>query len=166
MNASAIIENLTASGVTIQSQHGQLIVTPANRLTDDQRTAIKAHKSELLALLAANDTEPVKTYRLFLVTRPDGTVLSVSRSPACTLADIQADHPGATIEPFNEPKTGLVLSSADLALANRLLDHWDEHDEDTRREWLDGLSDPARLAQMRQQAIAAGLTVAAPRYQP
>lgn len=126
---------------------------------------IRDHKSELVALLAANEPAPV--HRRWLITRPNGTRFSLSRNPPCTLVDVTADYPGCTIAPEADPAPGPALSPDDLAVAHALLRHWGEEDLTTGNEWLAGLvRDPARLEGMRQTALAAGVARYAPAPAP
>lgn len=97
-------------------------------------------------------------HRLWLVTLPDGSVLSVSRTPPATLAEIQADYPGATIRPEPELAPGPALQADDMGLAFALLRHWNETDMDVGQEWLDGLArDPERLKQMYAEVVRLGI---------
>ncbi|MBK5965714.1 hypothetical protein CCR95_16905 [Thiocystis minor] len=112
------------------------------------------------AIAANDDPEPVKIYRLFVITRPNSEQFSLSRTPPATLAEIQADYPDCRIEPIPDPPPAAALADDDKALALALLDHWQEDDPDTRRGWLDGLRDPERLAGMRAMAHALGVAVA------
>jgi hypothetical protein len=105
VNAFALHEELAASGFSLHADGLQLIVTPADQLTDAHRSAIRAHKPELIEALTA-------TRRRWLVQYPDGAAFSVTCYPPATLAEIQADHPGASIE-----RQLLVLTPADRAEA-------------------------------------------------
>lgn len=52
MDAPALLEDLHAAGLSVQATDGRLLVTPASRLTDAQRTAIRETRDALLQLLA------------------------------------------------------------------------------------------------------------------
>lgn len=55
-NTSDLLSPLTDAGLTVRVVDGnRLAVVPAERITDNLRQHIRLHKSELLALLAAND---------------------------------------------------------------------------------------------------------------
>ena len=67
MSALNLYHNLIVQGFKLSIvNEDKLELVPASRLTDSQRTAIKQHKSELLSLLAANESysplEEVKPY--------------------------------------------------------------------------------------------------------
>lgn len=47
-----------AAGLSIKANGDQLVVWPAERLTDDLRELILTHKPDLLAKLACSSTEP------------------------------------------------------------------------------------------------------------
>lgn len=47
-----ILSERLAAGLTLTAVDGRLIVDPAGRITDEQRALIRAHKAELLDLLA------------------------------------------------------------------------------------------------------------------
>ncbi|SCC93433.1 conserved hypothetical protein [Thiomonas sp. X19] len=55
MNPSALLADLRVSGFTIQPDGDTLIVSPASRLTDDLREAIRQTKPDLMALLWAEN---------------------------------------------------------------------------------------------------------------
>jgi hypothetical protein len=110
------------------------------------------------AITAANDPDPAKTHHLYLVTQPSGEQFTLSRNPSATLAEIQADYPGARIEPMPDPPPAPSLSAENLQLAYAVLRAWQETDTATGLEWIDGLArDPERLAQMHEQALAFGV---------
>lgn len=48
---------LRASGLTVTLDAGQLLVRPAKCLTDDARSMIRAHRSNIIALLEAEREE-------------------------------------------------------------------------------------------------------------
>ena len=55
MNAQSLIETLSEKGVRLIPDGDGLVVEPASKLTDADRRAIRAHKAELLHLLAADE---------------------------------------------------------------------------------------------------------------
>lgn len=61
MTPTALLASLRASGFTLRPEGGLLLVSPASRLTGDQRAALIAHKPALLALLAEEETGPTLT---------------------------------------------------------------------------------------------------------
>lgn len=74
MSAAALLKDLLGGGFSVKVDEGRLIVVPGSGLTDEQRSAIKANKAELMRLLipppdAANEAGPVagstsRPYRL------------------------------------------------------------------------------------------------------
>lgn len=52
MTAAAVMQHLTACGLTIQADGDRLIVSPRERLTDPHRALIRAHRMELVAFIA------------------------------------------------------------------------------------------------------------------
>lgn len=52
MESAALLRDLHEARLTVQVRDGRLLVQPAERLTDDHRAAIRAHKPELLEYLA------------------------------------------------------------------------------------------------------------------
>jgi hypothetical protein len=149
VNAFALHEELAAAGFSLRADGSQLIVTPADQLTDAHRSAIRAHKPELIEALTA-------TRRRWLVQYPDGRVFSVTCYPPATLAEIQADHPGASIEPKPEPEPPAAepLSPESLATVNDYLDAIGEDDPATRAEYIANVTrDPRLLAQGCRAAL-------------
>ena len=59
MTASAILAQLHELGVMVRPNGDVLRLRPAAAVPPDLLTGVKAHKAELLALVAANDTPPV-----------------------------------------------------------------------------------------------------------
>ena len=53
--AARTLSELRAAGLTLTAVDGRLIVEPAGRITDEHRALIRAHKPELLDLLATAD---------------------------------------------------------------------------------------------------------------
>jgi hypothetical protein len=159
MNAARLLSNLTGQGFALSVEGERLIVSPSSRLNETVRAEIRTHKAELLTLLlAANDPEPAKTSRLYLVTQLDGAQFSLSRHPPATLAEIERDYPGARIEPMPDLPPAAALEGENLKIAYSLLRAWGEDDQATGEQWLDGLArDPAMLEQMHEQAVALGL---------
>jgi hypothetical protein len=51
MTAPDLLATLRCSGFTVRSADGKLLVSPASRLTADERQAIAEHREGLLALL-------------------------------------------------------------------------------------------------------------------
>ena len=52
MSAPLLLQNLQASGFTLLADGPTLFITPASKLSSDDRAQIKQHKPELLRLLA------------------------------------------------------------------------------------------------------------------
>lgn len=52
MESAALLRDLHEARLTVQVSDGRLLIQPAERLTDDHRAAIRAHKPELLEYLA------------------------------------------------------------------------------------------------------------------
>ena len=52
MTADQIIEAARRAGVNLIADGGRLVAVPASALTDDLRTRIRAHKTEILARVA------------------------------------------------------------------------------------------------------------------
>lgn len=52
MTAAEILARLDGAGIQIRAVGGRLIAAPRERLTDELRTKIRAHKAELVAALA------------------------------------------------------------------------------------------------------------------
>lgn len=65
MGAADLLLRARTAGFVLNVADGKLLVTPASKLTDDMRTALRAAKPELLVLLSAPDAEPrQRAYRL------------------------------------------------------------------------------------------------------
>ncbi len=112
---------------------------------------------------------PTHPHHTWLVTPLSGDPFSLSRTPPGTLAEIQADYPGALVEPEPEPAAGAALHPDDLALAYAYLRHIGETDIGIEQEWLDGLArDPERLKQMHAEVVRLGIATydPAPPAQP
>lgn len=53
MNAHSLLALLTTAGIDLQADGLHLVATPADRLTDTHRDAIRTHKSALVHLVTA-----------------------------------------------------------------------------------------------------------------
>ena len=51
MSGRDLLHDLLAAGFTLDLADGKLLVTPASKLTDELRAALRASKPELMALL-------------------------------------------------------------------------------------------------------------------
>ena len=61
MDARTLLENLTRRGVRLTAEPPKLVAEPSDLLTDEDRQAVRAHKADLLGLLApqpAADAKP------------------------------------------------------------------------------------------------------------
>jgi hypothetical protein len=97
MSAAAALSVLAADGVTLQVDGAHLIARPADRLTQAHRDMIRAYRPALVELLSSAER---RTYRLFLVRHPDGTLMSHSFTPRATLAEVRGWYPDApSVEP-------------------------------------------------------------------
>ena len=81
----AAIDYLTEKGFSAKVSGKRLVVSPASRLTDDVRKYIKAHRLELLAELAANDSQERRSN--WRITR--------AGKPLCTLIGEPMTYPEA-----------------------------------------------------------------------
>jgi hypothetical protein len=61
MGARDLLDRLLADGFTLDAADGTLLVTPASRLTDALRVALRASKPDLLALVAEALPRPART---------------------------------------------------------------------------------------------------------
>ncbi len=155
--AEALYREMVSFGLSVEARDGMLFVSPTEQITDALRAKIRITKHDLLALLSrpANAPAPPRTW---LVTPAAGDPFSLSRTPRGTLAEIEADYPGALVEPEPEPPIGPALHPDDLGLAHAYLRHIGETDLATGQEWIDGLArDPERLRQMYAEAVRLGI---------
>lgn len=80
MHAVELIENLGRRGIRLIADGDGIIVEPSRLLTDTDRAAIRAHKAELMALLAdLSDPQSIlgtcRRYGVALRIGPDGTLV-------------------------------------------------------------------------------------------
>jgi TubC N-terminal docking domain len=59
MSASALLDRLTAAGLSVAANGDRLLIQPAAKFSDDLRAAVVAMKPELLVLLSAAADEKV-----------------------------------------------------------------------------------------------------------
>lgn len=69
MSARDLLADLTAAGFELTAQGGSLVVSPASRLTDAQRAAVRTHRTDLLALVADRDAAAVHAARVARLVR-------------------------------------------------------------------------------------------------
>ncbi|MBK1721948.1 hypothetical protein [Thiocystis violacea] len=143
MDAAQIRNDLMTAGFTLDVERERLMVSPASRLTKVQRELIRENRTSLVELLtqAANDTSPARSR--WLITLLDGTRWSISRTPPSTLAELQAEYPGARIEPE-------ALCTAAPAPVSRYLDTDRRQCSDCSELARDGACQAARRGALRQ----------------
>jgi hypothetical protein len=131
----------------VKTQHAVRTGTPANP-----------------AKLAKNIIQQVRgslaagTHRRWLVTAADGVVMSITRSPPATLAEMKRDHAGAEIRPEPELAPVRPLDPEALAIVSAWLDAIGESDPTTRAEYIEGCArDPERLVQTFRAAVDLGI---------
>ena len=128
MTAAAIIEHARADGVTLAlDAAGKLKVRGIDAAVARWLPDVRQHKPALVLLLSgpgadrpavevAVDTAPAYRY---LIRHPDGSLASHSFSPAATLAEVRAAHPGALsieVEPNPVPEPAAASLEPDVPL--------------------------------------------------
>src|SRR5437764_325214 len=91
MRAIDILAKLTVLGLTVTADGDAINVRPRERLTDELRTEIRQHKTELLMLLPR--------FR-WLVRLRDGSEFEVCCLPETTTAEMAVLYRGATLLPL------------------------------------------------------------------
>ena len=87
MTAAELLTTLRLRGLTLAADGDALIVRPRDRLTDELRAAIRAHKRDLLAELPR--------YRWLIV--EGGSAREVCCLPELTATEMAACYPGARL---------------------------------------------------------------------
>lgn len=157
MTAADLLKSIDQAGISLNlGDNGRLRYSGEQAAIDRLLPTLRDHKTELIAaLIAANDGV---RHRLWLITRPDGSKISLSRNPPATLADIERDYSGCRVEPESEPAPGPALSPDVLALANAWLDSIEEDDEQGRAEYLEGLAlNPGGIDWLSAECLRLGL---------
>lgn len=80
MDAVHVLEVCQQRGISLTPRDGKLVAAPSDRLTDDLRQAIRAHKPEILAALAHEDAAEYVSER-FAICEVDGL-------PACGIRPV------------------------------------------------------------------------------
>lgn len=88
MTAADLLTTLRSRGLTVVADGDALKVGPRNRLTDELRAAIRAHKPALLAELPR--------YR-WLILEPDGRQQEIFCLPERTRVELGPCYPGARL---------------------------------------------------------------------
>jgi len=60
--SDSLLVELRRRGLTLTARNGQLLVGPAGLLSPELRASIRAHRAELIALLAAESAPVVESY--------------------------------------------------------------------------------------------------------
>ena len=63
MGAADLLKHVRAAGFTLDRADGKLLVAPASMLTDELRIALRASKTEVLALLDAEREAEVEAFK-------------------------------------------------------------------------------------------------------
>jgi hypothetical protein len=130
--AAALLTQAQAEGVAVVwSPPGALKLRGDPAAVARWAPLLRPHKPDLVEALAPR--------RLWLVTPGNGPAASLCCDPPATLAEVQARHPGALVEPVPEPPAGPPLAP-DVAR--------------TLRGWLAGIGedDPLTVAQVLERA--------------
>ena len=102
MNAQALLETLQTRGFRIGATGNAITVKPASPLTDEDRTAIRAHKAELLAFLkSAAEQYDWKKDCAELFTKARAQVernLSIGNCPDCGSRLVANKHGNETMQ--------------------------------------------------------------------
>ena len=142
MGAFDLIRELRGAGVIVRADGGELDVSPADLLTDENIKALKRHKLEILALLKVGAGDTATASRWWRLHHPD-RVVEVSFNPEATHAEILEWHPDAVAaEPFTPTvRQPLAPLTAD--------------EETAIRAWLakTGETDPPTIAQVLAQCL-------------
>jgi hypothetical protein len=99
-----LLHKLRADGLVLSVAAGALCVTPRSALTDEHRSAIRAHRDDLVALLTETTPEPEPRFRAWRVRQADGRSGGIVMDPAGmaraeALAAVDR-WPGCTVEPL------------------------------------------------------------------
>jgi hypothetical protein len=94
------LTEIRQAGFTLSVVDGKLLVTPAKRLTDQQREFIRRHKAEIFNEL---ERAAKQLYFGFLITRPDGSQFCSYQVPFMKMQEIRIQyHDAAAIEPITD----------------------------------------------------------------
>lgn len=167
MNAAALLHHLEAAGIALTVTDGDLAIHGDRQIIEAHIADIRAHKAELVALVAANDpADPPDTerYSTWLITLPNGERFSSMFCPPKSRAEVLALYPNADVEPEPEPSEPERLPSDVLAVAYAYLDHIGEHCPIERTGFIVGLErsakqHPERLQWLYGEAVRMGLAV-------
>jgi hypothetical protein len=109
MNAEQLFSTLTARGVRFISKPPKLRVTPADRLSAEERELIRLHKNELLRLLGKPEPAPAEPTPEAAAT-PEAEQ-AASTEPANLTAELLLDFADAlAIHPRSPTENDLALS--------------------------------------------------------
>jgi hypothetical protein len=112
VNGADALATLVDDGIRLEiDPAGRLLAGPASRLTPVHRDLLRAHRSSLVALLAAAAPDQAapstdRSFRLWSVVLPDGTAYLSSFSPPATREEILTWYPDARVEPVDEGAVG------------------------------------------------------------
>ena len=103
MTAAALLSDLSGAGVTVRIDETGLLKASGDQASLARLLPeIRTHKAELLAILAANDDQPVISHRLWWILHgPDDWRLHSFNTPA-SLAEVQGWYPGCLIDPVSD----------------------------------------------------------------
>lgn len=97
MNAAALLKTIDQAGISLDlGDNGKLRYSGDQAAIAQWLPEIRTHKAELIEILTTR-------HRLWLITRPDGSRFSLSRTPPGTRAEIEHDYPCCLVEVESEP---------------------------------------------------------------
>jgi hypothetical protein len=97
------LQHIKRAGFEVSLSGDTFTVSPASRLTTEQRDFLKTHKAEIIKELSANEPQATSEasqnaqgrFFKFLITRPDGTQFYSCSMPRQTLTEVRAQYPDA-----------------------------------------------------------------------
>ena len=82
MGARELLHELADAGFTVEADGDKLVIRPASKLTNDQRAAVRAAKSDLLALLLAEAAAPARSLAVLPRSAKNATPFETKETPA------------------------------------------------------------------------------------
>ena len=103
MDAAQLLFTLQADGFHVSLTGENIAISPVSKLSDALKADIRAHKLELVSLLAANDGKAgADCHHEWLVTHSTGERAIHYFAPAKSRAEVLGLYPAALVEPVAE----------------------------------------------------------------
>ena len=117
MGAADLLKHVRAAGFTLDLADGKLLVAPASMLTDELRIALRASKTEVLALLVADREAEVEAFKERVAIMELDGGLSRAEAEVAARQCVDCEHFGRRRNCLEPVAAGLLTQAQGFGIA-------------------------------------------------